>query len=89
MLIFSFLSSGKFKIERRLNFENMMHVSYLFRKAKQPNDQTGKILCPRFIKTVKRIYWPYPAFRWNRIMTGATVSIQMLPSVWVSLLINT
>ena len=82
MLIFSFLSLGKFKIKRRLNFEEVIHVSHLFRKATQPNDQTGKILRPRFIKTVKRIYWPYPAFRWNRIMTGATVSIKILSSVW-------
>ena len=40
-------------MERRLNFEGM--ISHLFLKAKQPNGQTGKILCPRFIKTVKKM----------------------------------
>ena len=38
-------------MERRLNFEGM--ISHLFLKAKQPNDQIGKILCPRFIKKCK------------------------------------
>ena len=38
-------------MERRLNFEGT--ISHLILKAKQSNDQTGKILCPRFIKTVK------------------------------------
>ena len=40
-------------MERRLNFEGM--TSHLFLKIKQPNDQIGKILCPRFIKTVKKM----------------------------------
>ena len=62
-------------MERRLNFEGL--ISNFFLKAKQPYGQIGKILCPRFIKTVKKlIYRPYPAFRWNRIMAGATVSIK-------------
>ena len=38
-------------MERRLNFEGML--SHFFLKAKQPNDKIGKVLCPRFIKTVK------------------------------------
>ena len=38
-------------MERRLNFEGMM--SHLFLKTKQLNDQIGKLLCQRFIKTVK------------------------------------
>ena len=55
---------------------------HLILKAKKSNDQNGKILCPRFIKTVKKmIYWPYPAFRWNHIMTGATVSTKNTPLV--------
>ena len=40
-------------MERRLNFEGM--ISYLFLKAKQPNDQIGQKLCPCFIKTVKKM----------------------------------
>ena len=40
-------------MERRLNYEGM--ISYLFLEAKQPNDQIGKILCPRFIKPVKKM----------------------------------
>ena len=40
-------------MERRLNFEGM--ISHLFLKAKQPNDQTEKVLCPRFIKPVKKM----------------------------------
>ena len=39
-------------MERRLNFEGI--ISHLFLKAKQPNDQIGKILCSCFIKTVKK-----------------------------------
>ena len=39
-------------MERRLNFEGM--ISHLFLKTKQPNDKIGKILCPRFIKSVKK-----------------------------------
>ena len=38
-------------MERRLIFEGM--IFHLFLKANQPNDQIGKILCLRFIKTVK------------------------------------
>ena len=41
-------------MERRLNFDGMM-ISHRFLKAKHPNDQIGKILCPRFIKTVKEM----------------------------------
>ena len=40
-------------MERRLNFEVI--ISHLFLKAKQPNDQIGKILYPRFIKTVQKM----------------------------------
>ena len=40
-------------MERRLNFEGV--ISHLFLKAKQPNDQIGQILYPRFIKTVKKM----------------------------------
>ena len=40
-------------MERRMNFEAM--ISHLFLKTKQPNDQIVKILCPRFIKTVKKM----------------------------------
>ena len=40
-------------MEGRLNFEGML--SHLFLKAKQPNDKIGKVLCPRFIKTVKKM----------------------------------
>ena len=40
-------------MERRLNFEVI--ISHLFLKAKQPNDQIGKILCSCFIKTVKKM----------------------------------
>ena len=40
-------------MEHRLNFEEM--ISHSFLKAKQPNDQIGKILCPHFIKTVKEM----------------------------------
>ena len=59
----------------RLNFEGA--ISHLVPKAKQSNDQTGKILCPRFIKTVKKInLLTYPAFKWCRILTGATVSMK-------------
>ena len=43
---------GKFKMERRLNFDVM--IPHLFLKTKRPNDQIGKILCPRFIKTVTK-----------------------------------
>ena len=69
------------------NFKGM--ISLVF-KAKQPNHQTGKILCLRFIKLYRQwIYWPYPAFRWNRIMIRATMSIKILSSLWFSLLINT
>ena len=76
-------------MERRLNFEGM--VSHLFLKAKQPNDQIGKNTMPTLHKNCKKkiIYWPYLAFRWNRVMIGATVSIKVLSSEWFSLLINT
>ena len=40
-------------MERRLNFEAV--ISHLFLKAKHPNNQMIKILCPRFIKTVKKM----------------------------------
>ena len=40
-------------MERRLNFEGM--ISHLILEAKQSNDQTGKLLCPRFIKTVTKM----------------------------------
>ena len=40
-------------MERRLNFEGM--ISHLFLKAEQLNDQIGQILCPRFVKTVKKM----------------------------------
>ena len=40
-------------MERRLNFEGM--ISHLILKAKQSNDQIRKILCTRFIKTVKKM----------------------------------
>ena len=40
-------------MERRLNFEGM--IPRLFLKAKQPNDQIVKILCPRFIKIVTKM----------------------------------
>ena len=40
-------------MEHRLNFGEM--VSHLFLKTKQLNDQTGKILCPHFIETVKKM----------------------------------
>ena len=39
---------GKFKIECRLNFEGM--ISHLILKENESNCQTGKILCPPFIK---------------------------------------
>ena len=80
-------------MERKLNFEGM--IPHLFLKARQLNYQIGKIPCPRFIKCVKKKkkkkkkYWPYPAYRCNRIMTGATVPTQILSSSWFSLLINT
>ena len=74
-------------MERRLNFEGT--ISHLFLKAKQPNDQIGKILCPR-IKTVKKMNLLALSGIWMiRIMTGATVSIKILSSLWFSLLINT
>ena len=40
-------------MERRLNFEGT--IFHLILKAKKSNDQIGKILCPRFIKTVKKM----------------------------------
>ena len=54
-------------MEHRLNFEGM--ISHLFLKAKQPNNQIRKILCPRFIKTVKEISLLAlsGALRWNHI----------------------
>ena len=40
-------------MERRLNFEGM--ISHLILNTNQSNDQIGKILCPRFMKTVKQM----------------------------------
>ena len=40
-------------MERRLNFEGM--ISHLILNTNQSNDQIGKILYPRFMKTVKQM----------------------------------
>ena len=74
---------------RTLNFEGM--IPHLILKVKQSSDQIGTIPCPRFIQIVikKRIYWPYPAYRWIRTVTGVTVLIKIISSLWFSLLINT
>ena len=64
-------------MERRLNFEGM--ISHLFLKAKQSCDQIGKMLCPRIIKTVKKMNLP---------ALFMIVSIKILSPLLFSLLIN-
>ena len=58
-----------------LNFET--RIFHLDLKAKQSNNQIGKEqnkkLCPCFLNTVKKMNL---LVLWNRIMTGATVSIK-------------
>ena len=63
-------------MERRLSFEGM--ISHLFLKAKQPNDQIGKILCLRLLKTVKENEFTGLIRHLDGIMTGATISIKLL-----------
>ena len=68
-------------MERRLNFEGI--ISHLFLKAKTTKLSNWKNTMPMLHKNCKESEFTglIRHFRWNRIMTGATVSIKILSSL--------